>query len=204
MVWIRMSGGADPMDFNDDTEANRIGRRIREIRMSLGLSQAELGETVSLTSDRIQKYENGARKPKPELLKKIADALGVSTLALTDPVITNYIGAMYAFFEMEKIYDLHVIRENGCIKLIFGDGHVGNTMNSYLSEWEEARIQVDKDLESVSSEAEKQAIEKDYDFWKWTYPEALVDQSSKAQKKIKLQERIEKLQQELSELEDDI
>ena len=102
MVWIKMSAGMDPMDFNDNTEADRIGSRIRKIRMELGLSQTELGEMVALTADRIQKYENGARKPKPEMLKKIADALGVSTLALSDPIVLNYIGAMYAFFEMEE------------------------------------------------------------------------------------------------------
>ena len=203
MVWIRMSGGADPMDFNDSTEAARIGRRIKEIRMSLGMTQVELGAAVSLTGDRIQKYENGARKPKPDLLKKIADALGVSTLALTDPVVSNYIGAMYAFFEMEKLYDLNVIQEDGRIKLIFGDGRMGNSMNRYLSEWEEEKSQVDQENEIASSEMERQTIEKEYEFWKWTYPEALVDQTSKAQRKIKIQERIEKLQQALSELEDE-
>lgn len=203
MVWIRMSGAADPMDLNDKTEADRIGRRIREIRMALGLSMAELGEKVGLPSDRIQKYENGARKPKPDMLKKIADALGVSTLALSDPVVSNYIGAMYAFFEMEESYDLHVIEENGRFKLIFGDGRLGNTMSKYLSEWEEEKSRVDKELESASSESEKEAIKKDYDFWKWTYPDALVDQSTKAQKKARIQERIEQLQQALSELEED-
>ena len=203
MVWIKMSAGMDPMDFNDNTEADRIGNRIRKIRMELGLSQTELGEMVALTADRIQKYENGARKPKPEMLKKIADALGVSTLALADPVVLNYIGAMYAFFEMEEAYDLKVIDENGRLKLIFGDGRIGNTMNKYLSEWEEEKARVDKELEAASSEAEKQAIKKDYDFWKWSYPDALVDQSTKAQKKARIQERIEQLQQALSELEED-
>ena len=203
MVWIRMSGGSDPMDFNDNTEADRIGRRIREIRMSLGLSQTELGEMVDLSSDRIQKYENGARKPKPDMLKKIADALGVSTLALSDPVVSNYIGAMYAFFEMEESYDLHVIEENGRIKLMFGDGRGGNTMNQYLTEWEDEKGRVDKELESAVSDAEKQAIKKDYDFWKWSYPEALADQTSRALRKIKIQEKIEQLQQELSELEEE-
>lgn len=203
MVWIRMSGGADPMDVNDKTEADRIGRRIREIRMSLGLSQAELGEKVGLPSDRIQKYENGARKPKPDMLKKIADALGVSTLALSDPVVSNYIGAMYAFFEMEESYDLQVLEENGRFKLIFGDGRLDNTMSKYLSEWKEEKSRVDKELESASSEAEKQTIKKDYDFWKWSYPDALVDQTTKAQKKARIQERIEQLQQALSELEEE-
>ncbi len=60
------------MDFNEETAADRVGRRIREIRMAQGMSQAELGEAVGLNADRIQKYENGARKPRADLLKRIA------------------------------------------------------------------------------------------------------------------------------------
>ena len=105
-IWANVPGGTDPMDFNEETAADRIGRRIRDVRMARGLSQAEFGGMIGLNANRIQQYENGARKPKSDLLKKMADALGVSTLALTDPVVSNYIGAMYAFFEMEEAYDL--------------------------------------------------------------------------------------------------
>lgn len=38
---------------------------------ALFVSQTELGEKVGLNADRIQKYENGARKPKADLLKKL-------------------------------------------------------------------------------------------------------------------------------------
>ena len=202
-IWANVPGGTDPMDFNEETSADRIGRRIRDVRMARGLSQAEFGEMIGLNANRVQQYENGARKPKFDLLKKMADVLGVSTLALTDPVVSNYIGAMYAFFEMEEAYDLHVIEENGRLKLIFGDGRVGNTMNQYLTEWENEKGRVDKALESAVSDAEKQAIKKDYDFWKWSYPKALADQTSRALRKIKIQEKIEQLQQELSELEEE-
>ena len=54
----------DPIDFYDETVASRMGNRIRTIRVEKGMSQAELGNLVGLTADRIQKYENGARKPK--------------------------------------------------------------------------------------------------------------------------------------------
>ena len=48
-------------------------RTMVQIRESQGLSQAELGEKVGLSADRIQKYENGARKPKNDMLKNIFD-----------------------------------------------------------------------------------------------------------------------------------
>ena len=99
MLMVSNPFGQDPIDFNEETAADRIGSRIRNIRNSKGLSQSELGERIGLNADRVQKYENGARKPKPDMIKQIASALGVSTLALTDPVTTNYIGAMFAMFE---------------------------------------------------------------------------------------------------------
>ena len=98
----------DPIDFYDETVASRMGNRIRTIRVEKGMSQAELGNLVGLTADRIQKYENGARKPKKDLLKNIAAALGVSTLALVEPNTTSRIGAMYALFELENRFNMKI------------------------------------------------------------------------------------------------
>ena len=113
MVMVDNPLGLDPMDFNDSTAADRVGRRIKEIRDSIGMTQAELGEKIGLNGDRIQKYENGARRPKSELLKSIASALGVETLALTDPVISNYLGVMYAFFEMDNTQKMLAVWPHG-------------------------------------------------------------------------------------------
>ena len=202
-IWANVPGETDPMDFNEETAADRIGRRIRDVRMARGLSQAEFGGMIGLNANRIQQYENGARKPKSDLLKKMADALGVSTLALTDPVVSNYIGAMYAFFEMEEAYDLHVIEENGRLKLMFGDGRIGNTMNSYLREWVERKTVLDKEKELTASDFEEKAIETDYRFWEWNYPRCLVDQFSKEEKKAQIKEKIDQLQQVLSKLDEE-
>ena len=60
MIGVDNPLGQDPIDFYDETAASRIGNRIRTIRVEKGMSQAELGNLVGLTADRIQKYENGA------------------------------------------------------------------------------------------------------------------------------------------------
>lgn len=197
--------GLDPMDFNDSTAAERVGRRIRKIRESMGMTQVELGEKISLNGDRVQKYENGARRPKPDLLKSIASALGVDALALTDPVISNYLGVMYAFFEMEELYDLKIKRVDGKIILMFGNGFMGS-MNSYLDEWEKERRQVEIKLEAASTEEERTAILHKYDMWKWTFPRAITGRTEKdlrELRKSKIEEQIRQLQKELSELRDD-
>lgn len=205
MVMVDNPLGLDPMDFNDSTAADRVGRRIKEIRDSIGMTQAELGEKIGLNGDRIQKYENGARRPKSELLKSIASALGVETLALTDPVVSNCLGAMYAFFEMEGLYDLKVRRVDGKITLMFGNGFMGS-MNSYLDEWEKECRQVNVELEDASTEEERSSILHQYDMWKWTFPRAITDKTEKDLRELrraKIEEQIRQLQKELSDLRDD-
>ena len=205
MVMVDNPLGLDPMDFNDSTAADRVGRRIKEIRDSIGMTQAELGEKIVLNGDRIQKYENGARRPKSELLKSIASALGVETLALTDPVVSNCLGAMYAFFEMEGLYDLKVRRVDGKITLMFGNGFMGS-MNSYLDEWEKECRQVNVELEDASTEEERSSILHQYDMWKWTFPRAITDKTEKDLRELrraKIEEQIRQLQKELSNLRDD-
>ena len=205
MVMVDNPLGLDPMDFNDSTAADRVGRRIKEIRDSIGMTQAELGEKIGLNGDRIQKYENGARRPKSELLKSIASALGVETLALTDPVVSNCLGAMYAFFEMEGLYDLKVRRVDGKITLMFGNGFMGS-MNSYLDEWEKECRQVNVELEDASTEEERSSILHQYDMWKWTFPRAITDkteQDLRELRRAKIEEQIRQLQKELSNLRDD-
>ena len=197
-------GSQDPMDFNDNTAADRVGRRIREIRESYGMTQAQLGARVGLSADRVQKYENGARKPKPELLKNFARSLGVSSLALTDPVVGNYFGAMYAFFEMEKMYDLKVVRDGDNLSLVFEDGYRGS-MNSYLREWEEECRRIEVELEATTSEEERAEVLQSYKLWKWNFPYSMdISQKDlKALKKAKLEEQLKQLQKELSDLDNE-
>lgn len=55
-----------------------IGKRIKQTRIDLGISQAKLGEKLGVTQQMIGIYENGQRNPKKETLEKIAEALGVT------------------------------------------------------------------------------------------------------------------------------
>lgn len=194
--------GQDPMDFNEDTAASRVGRRIREIRKVREMNQSELGSIVELSGDRVQKYENGARKPKQELLKKFASALGVSTLALTDPVVSNYLGCMYALFEMENLYGLNIKRVDNRIVISFGDG-ISGQLNEYLDAWEKKYRQKEDDLNKTTTEDERLPILNDYRMWEWTFPNALAETTSKALKKAQIQSKIDELKKELAELKDE-
>ena len=64
-----------------------IGQKIREARLSKGLTQEELGKIVGLQKSAIAKYENGrVVNIKRSTLQKLANALG---LRGSDLVIEN-------------------------------------------------------------------------------------------------------------------
>jgi transcriptional regulator with XRE-family HTH domain len=69
------------------TEQIHIGKRIKFFREQRGLTQRQLGNGSGLLEASIRKYEIGQRNPKPDQIKKIADALGVTVYALTPPEI---------------------------------------------------------------------------------------------------------------------
>ena len=194
----------DPIDFYDETVASRMGNRIRTIRVEKGMSQAELGEAMGLTADRIQKYENGARKPKKDLLKNIAAALGVSTLALVDPNTTSRVGAMYALFELENRFNMKIEKTpedkppGMSLTVDFRD-----SMYEYMKEWYDVYSAMRTEMESASSEAEKTEILKAYHNWEWTFPKGLVDKTSKEMQKRRLKSKIEELQEVYDKLDEE-
>ena len=202
MITVSNTFGKDPVEFNDETSADRVGARIRNIRMAKGLSLAELGEKVGLNADRMQKYENGARKPKLDMLKKIAEALGVSTLALADPVTTSYIGAMYAMFELERNFNMKIKPTDEdhvpgmCLTVDFKD-----SLYEYMKDWYEVYAQMKSDLEVANSEEEKTEIIKSYHNWEWTFPQGIVDKTEKNLEKARLKRKIAELQERYDQLD---
>ena len=59
-------------------DAHAVGRRIAAFRKSLGLTQQELAERLSVTNKAVSKWETGGGLPDIAILPSIAAALGVS------------------------------------------------------------------------------------------------------------------------------
>lgn len=70
-----------------------FGEKLRYLRRKNNLTQKELGMAVGFpenTADvRIAQYETNARMPREELLKKLAQVLGVQKEILTVPVLSE-------------------------------------------------------------------------------------------------------------------
>lgn len=63
-----------------------VGLRIRTYRKALGMSQTELADLIGVRFQQVQKYENGSNRVAASRLWQIADALGVSVVALFEDV----------------------------------------------------------------------------------------------------------------------
>ena len=65
-----------------------FGRRLREIRVRVGIPQDHLGVLIGLeesSSERISRYESGVHEPPLATAEKLAGALGVPLLAYSTP-----------------------------------------------------------------------------------------------------------------------
>ena len=55
-----------------------IHRRIRELRIQLGLDQADIGKKCKVDKSTVSHWERGVSSPTRTTLPKVAAALGVS------------------------------------------------------------------------------------------------------------------------------
>jgi len=64
--------------------AKLFGKRLKEIRKSKGLTQAELSEKIEMEEISLSKIETGTRFPQKENIQKIAEELGCEVKDLFD------------------------------------------------------------------------------------------------------------------------
>ena len=67
-----------------------ISRRVRKRRTLLGISQAELAETLGLTFQQVQKYERGDNLISAGRLHSISDILGVPINYFFDGILPSF------------------------------------------------------------------------------------------------------------------
>lgn len=144
-----------------------IGSRIRFFRNRKGMTQKQLGETLGFlgkTSDvRMAQYESESRVPKNDLIKEMADVLGVSTSAINVPDIDSYLGLIHTLFAVEDMYGLKIDQVNGeiCLHLDPSVIKSGSALHDIMLSW--------------CQQAEKlkngEITKEEYDTWRYNYPD---------------------------------
>ena len=129
-----------------------IGERIKKARVFRGMTQKELGIAVGFNEKnadvRIAQYESNTRRPKDNLLYKMADVLDVGFFALYEPRQYNAESIMYSLFDQGndpmRVQLEEVLTTDGLqrpqkrIAIIYNYDH----MDEYLREWKLRREQV--------------------------------------------------------------
>ena len=153
--------------YRNGDDVVSIGERIRYFRTLKGVTQKYLGMQIGLSAVsaevRMTQYENGARTPKPDRIKAIAQALNVSPTALDVPDLDTDFGLMHTLFVLEDLYGLRLDKLDGelCLRL---DKHRGTDYIRTLRIFRSWKVQLDK-LEAGELSKE------DYDHWRYWYPE---------------------------------
>ena len=129
-----------------------IGERIKKARVFRGMTQKELGIAVGFNEKnadvRIAQYESNTRRPKDNLLYKMADVLDVGFFALYEPRQYNAESIMYSLFDQGndpmRVQLEAVLITDGLqrpqkrIAIIYTYDH----LDEYLREWKLRREQV--------------------------------------------------------------
>lgn len=143
-----------------------IGERIRFIRNLRGMTQKYLGIMAGLpekTADiRMAQYEAGTRTPKEDLTQSLANALGVSPLALNTPDIDSYLGMMHTLFTLEDRYGLTIETRDGEVLFHFDPrkGQDAARISEMVYAW--APVMEKYRIGEITKE--------EYDNWRYNYP----------------------------------
>lgn len=91
---------------------------IRNFRIAAEMTQKELADKCGLNESTIRNYELGNRYPDEATLLNIANNLGVSFYALSDPDVANIFSALHVLFDIEWAYGLRPTMKDGeiCFK----------------------------------------------------------------------------------------
>ena len=68
----------------DDIVKDTFGRKVRELRLSLSMSQADLADRTETRQALISEIERGEANPTLDSILRIATALGVEVVELFD------------------------------------------------------------------------------------------------------------------------
>ena len=88
------------LDMTETLEG--FAKRLRDLRKQKNLSQTELGQLAELHYTHIGRFERGASRPSGDTLKRLADALGVTSDYLLDGANDEAAKARFADRELLK------------------------------------------------------------------------------------------------------
>ncbi|KAF0183079.1 MAG: helix-turn-helix transcriptional regulator [Hyphomonadaceae bacterium] len=110
--------------MSDERHANgvdkRIGQRVKQRRLELGMSQERLAELLGVTFQQIQKYEKGVNRVAASRLFELSSALGVALGYFFEGLTAGEPKAGVSEEGQDFVYDMLATPEGQQLLQIFG------------------------------------------------------------------------------------
>lgn len=110
--------------MSDERSANgvdrRIGQRVKQRRLEMGMSQERLAELLGVTFQQIQKYEKGANRIAASRLFDLSGALGVAISYFFEGLTVGAPAGGVAEDGQDFVYDMLATPEGQQLLQIFG------------------------------------------------------------------------------------
>lgn len=134
-------------------------RKIKNLREKRQLTQKQLAALSGISESALRSYELGDRKPKKEVLERIAMALRVRPEHLSAPEFGSSMEFFYAMLENDELYGYTITEINGRPAITGGLMTVGMTFDGFLGDWSKMKKKLDA----------KEITREEYENWKQTY-----------------------------------
>lgn len=136
-----------------------LTKKLKKLRGELYLTQKEVADKAYITESAYRAYELGDRNPKPEILDRIAKALGVRPEYLSAPTFRNRREFAYTLLENEDIFGYTVCNINGTVAIATGYGSDTDFFADLIRDWEQMREKLDN----------HEITKDEYEDWKRTW-----------------------------------
>lgn len=118
-----------------------IGEKIKFFRTAHNMTQEQLAQLSGISLNTLRKYESCERKPKPEQLLKISQALGISINIFMDFDIHTVSDLLSLIFKMNEQLDLRFdSREDAdgnmipdSLTISFGNPVINQKLSTYVT-----------------------------------------------------------------------
>lgn len=100
----------------ENDELNVFARRLKQLRLSLNMTQKEFADKVDLTASALSAYENNIKNPSVAVAKRIAEKFSISIdwlCGLSDKMtssddIISYSDAIRAFDKLDEAFSIKI------------------------------------------------------------------------------------------------
>lgn len=140
-------------------EVPSLAKKLKKLRDELHLTQKEVADKACITESAYRAYELGDRKPKLEILDRIAKALGVRPEYLSAPTFRNRREFAYALLENEDSFGYTARDIDGVPAIVKGYGSAMGFFADFVRDWEKMREKLDN----------HEITKEEYEGWKRTW-----------------------------------